>query len=500
MAMSVMVDVGRARRLSKRIGTVVASAIEFEIKDPPLAFVTITDTKVTGDLHDATVYYTVRGDTLQDEPDYAGAAAALERAKGTLRSKVGAATGVRFTPTLCVRAGQGARDGSAHGGPAGPRPRRRRRSGTNSAGCQAGRGRRPVPCVGGGGVRRGTTCSTLRTPVTTIDPTTELASQTAVLETASMRAVLPSCSTRRRSVSVLCHVYPDADTIGAGLALALVLEREGKSVEVGFATPRTCRSRCSRCPAVTCWSPPTRCAATPIWWSPSTSRASTGSARWRSSPSPAARCWSSTTTRPTTCSAPPTTSTRRRTRRRCWSPSFSTRGASRSTRVAHCLYAGLTTDTGSFRWASARAHQLAARLVELGVDNAAISRRLLDTHPFSWLPMLSRVLGSARSWCPRPPAAAVWCTPLSDTRNGVRPGSRRSRASSTSCAPRAGRGGGGVQGDRAANAGRCRCGPSPSRPGRGRQRVRRRRSPARRRVLRDRPAEDVVKALTDALG
>ncbi len=95
-----MVDVGRARRLSKRIGTVVATAIEFEIKDPPLAFVTITDTKVTGDLHDATVYYTVRGDTLQDEPDYAAAAAALERAKGTLRSKVGAATGVRFTPTL----------------------------------------------------------------------------------------------------------------------------------------------------------------------------------------------------------------------------------------------------------------------------------------------------------------------------------------------------------------------------------------------------------------
>jgi ribosome-binding factor A len=95
-----MVDVGRARRLSKRIATVVASAIEFEIKDPPLAFVTITDTKVTGDLHDATVYYTVRGDTLADEPDYEGAAKALERAKGTLRTRVGAATGVRFTPTL----------------------------------------------------------------------------------------------------------------------------------------------------------------------------------------------------------------------------------------------------------------------------------------------------------------------------------------------------------------------------------------------------------------
>jgi ribosome-binding factor A len=95
-----MADPARAKRLAKRIGTVVASAIEFEIKDPPLAFVTVTDTKVTGDLHDATVFYTVRGETLQEEPDYEGAAAALARARGTLRSKVGAATGVRFTPTL----------------------------------------------------------------------------------------------------------------------------------------------------------------------------------------------------------------------------------------------------------------------------------------------------------------------------------------------------------------------------------------------------------------
>ncbi|KAA0112201.1 30S ribosome-binding factor RbfA [Mycolicibacterium sp. P1-5] len=95
-----MADPARAKRLSKRIATIVASAIEFEIKDPPLAFVTVTDTKMTGDLHDATVYYTVRGTTLDDEPDYAAAAAALERAKGALRTRVGAGTGVRFTPTL----------------------------------------------------------------------------------------------------------------------------------------------------------------------------------------------------------------------------------------------------------------------------------------------------------------------------------------------------------------------------------------------------------------
>ncbi|WP_374022074.1 30S ribosome-binding factor RbfA [Mycobacterium sp. HNNTM2301] len=95
-----MADPARARRLAKRINAIVASAIEFEIKDPGLDGVTIVDTKVTADLHDATVFYTVMGRTLDDEPDYAAAAAALERAKGALRTMVGAGTGVRFTPTL----------------------------------------------------------------------------------------------------------------------------------------------------------------------------------------------------------------------------------------------------------------------------------------------------------------------------------------------------------------------------------------------------------------
>jgi len=95
-----MADPARAKRLAKRIGAIVASAIEYEIKDPRLDGVTITDTKMTGDLHDATLYYTVIGTSLDEEPDYAGVAAALESAKGALRTRVGAGTGVRFTPTL----------------------------------------------------------------------------------------------------------------------------------------------------------------------------------------------------------------------------------------------------------------------------------------------------------------------------------------------------------------------------------------------------------------
>lgn len=95
-----MVDQARARRLAKRISEIVASAIEYEIKDPRLRFVTITDAKITGDLRDATVYYTVMGESVDAEPDFAAAKAGLEKATGVLRSKVGAGTGVKFTPTL----------------------------------------------------------------------------------------------------------------------------------------------------------------------------------------------------------------------------------------------------------------------------------------------------------------------------------------------------------------------------------------------------------------
>ena len=95
-----MVDQARASKLAKRIAQIVASALEHEVKDPRLASVTITDVRVTGDLHDATVFYTVIGSTVDAEPDITGAAGALASATGVLRSMVGQQTGVRFTPTL----------------------------------------------------------------------------------------------------------------------------------------------------------------------------------------------------------------------------------------------------------------------------------------------------------------------------------------------------------------------------------------------------------------
>ncbi|GAA0964267.1 30S ribosome-binding factor RbfA [Acrocarpospora macrocephala] len=89
-------DAARARKLADRIQQIVAEMLERRIKDPRLGFVTITDTRVTNDLSDATVFYTVFG----SEAERKDTAAALESAKGIIRSEVGKQTGLRHTPTL----------------------------------------------------------------------------------------------------------------------------------------------------------------------------------------------------------------------------------------------------------------------------------------------------------------------------------------------------------------------------------------------------------------
>ncbi len=91
-----MVDVARARKLAVRIREVVATTLERQVKDPRLGMVTITDARVTPDLREATLYYTVLG----DDRARTESAAALESAKGVLRTQVGRQTGVRYTPSL----------------------------------------------------------------------------------------------------------------------------------------------------------------------------------------------------------------------------------------------------------------------------------------------------------------------------------------------------------------------------------------------------------------
>ncbi len=87
---------GRVRKVADRIRVIVAEMLERRIKDVRLGFVTITDVRVTGDSQHASIFYTVLGDDEQR----AASGAALESAKGLIRSEVGKQLGMRHTPTL----------------------------------------------------------------------------------------------------------------------------------------------------------------------------------------------------------------------------------------------------------------------------------------------------------------------------------------------------------------------------------------------------------------
>jgi ribosome-binding factor A len=86
----------RIRKIADRIQVIVAEMLERRIKDPRLGFVTVTDVRVTGDSQQATVFYTVLG----EETDLVSTAAALESAKGLLRSEVAKQLGMRHAPSL----------------------------------------------------------------------------------------------------------------------------------------------------------------------------------------------------------------------------------------------------------------------------------------------------------------------------------------------------------------------------------------------------------------
>ncbi|WP_116113084.1 30S ribosome-binding factor RbfA [Austwickia chelonae] len=91
-----MADPARARKIADRIKVIVAETLEHRIKDERLGFITVTDVRVTGDLQQASIFYTVFGSEREREET----AAALETNKGRIRSAVGKGLGIRLTPSL----------------------------------------------------------------------------------------------------------------------------------------------------------------------------------------------------------------------------------------------------------------------------------------------------------------------------------------------------------------------------------------------------------------
>ena len=229
--------------------------------------------------------------------------------------------------------------------------------------------------------------------MTTIEPTTtEVARVGERVDAAGAAQMLAAA----RSIVVLCHVQPDADTVGAALGLGLVLVRGGADVRVGFSAADTLPESLRGLPGCELL-----VAAAELRGghdlvvtvdAPSVNRLGE-LADLADGPAVLVIDHHKSNTMYGTANYvdPQADSTTMMI-----AEILDARGEDIDVDVARCLYAGLSIDTGSFRWASAAALRLAARLVEAGVDNAALSRELHDTHPFGWLPLLSRVLGTAR--------------------------------------------------------------------------------------------------------
>jgi phosphoesterase RecJ-like protein len=198
------------------------------------------------------------------------------------------------------------------------------------------------------------------------------------------------------SVVILCHVQPDADTVGAGLALGLALAREGAEVQVSFSASNTLPESLRRLPGCELLVPPAdvrRDADLVVTVdTPSVNRlGELAELIARPEVLVIDHHRSNTLYGSVNYVDPQADSTTLLV-----ADLLDAWGREITADVARCLFAGLSIDTGSFRWASVRGLRLAARLVEAGVDNAAMSRQLHDTHPFGWLPLLSRVLASAQ--------------------------------------------------------------------------------------------------------
>jgi ribosome-binding factor A len=86
----------RPERLAEALKEEIAEVVGFELDDPRLGLITVTDVEVTSDLRDAKVFVLVRG----TEKDISGAFDALEKASGYIRRQVAIDLDLRYTPHL----------------------------------------------------------------------------------------------------------------------------------------------------------------------------------------------------------------------------------------------------------------------------------------------------------------------------------------------------------------------------------------------------------------
>ena len=197
-------------------------------------------------------------------------------------------------------------------------------------------------------------------------------------------------------VTLLAHVNPDADALGSALALGLALHRRGTTARVSFGPPGEVPESLANLDTAGLLVPATEVPAEPELLvaldAASAQRLGWLEDRVGTSGHVLVIDHHASNTRYGTHHVVDDTAEATAV---LTLAVLDEMGERLDTDIARCLYAGLVTDTSSFRRATPRTHQIAQRLIEAGVDPDALGRQLMDTHPFAWLPMLARVLGRA---------------------------------------------------------------------------------------------------------
>ncbi|WP_037362701.1 DHH family phosphoesterase [Nakamurella lactea] len=203
-----------------------------------------------------------------------------------------------------------------------------------------------------------------------------------------------------RSVLLLAHNNPDADSLGSALTLGLALGRRGAEVSVSFDVPGAIPQSLSGLPGVDLVTPAER------WLQAGTSGLDLLVSVDAGSAERLGRLASLFDGDVPLLVIDHHASNTYFGQHHLVDPSadatvvlvdalLSELGVPLDADLAALLYAGLATDTGGFRHGSAAAHVLAARLMAAGARPAELLQAITDSHPFGWLGLLSAVLGRA---------------------------------------------------------------------------------------------------------
>ncbi len=86
-------DFARSDRVAEQIQRELADLLQFEVKDPRVGMVTVTEVEVTGDMAHAKIYYSAKAGTAELQ-------AGLEKTAGFLRGQLAKRMLLRTVPQL----------------------------------------------------------------------------------------------------------------------------------------------------------------------------------------------------------------------------------------------------------------------------------------------------------------------------------------------------------------------------------------------------------------